>query len=126
MKLYLIDKNSKNKTKLMNLGGKIAFEKLNKLIDAGQTILIRRISEESGSQSDFRIRKVPQEMKTDRGYKTIRAYYLVNLEFGRAGFENFVPKEVSYEQTLRFRSLDRAINMLESKQKLPRADWVIG
>ena len=121
MKIYLIDKSSNKK--LINLGGKIAFDKLNKFIDAGHTILVRKIQDVS--QSDFRIRKVPEEMKTDRGFKTLKAYYLVNLEIGKEGFENFSPKEVSYEQTMRFHSLERAINMLESKQKLIRADWVI-
>ena len=122
MKIFLIDKSSNKK--LVNLGGKITFLKLNQFIDKGHTVLVRRIQD--GSQSDFRIRKVPEEMKTDRGYKTLKAYYLVNLEIGKEGFENFSPKEVSYEQTLRFHSLERAINMLQTKQKLIRADWVIG
>ncbi len=122
MKIYLIDKSSNKK--LVNLGGKIALDKLNKFIEAGHTIMVRKIAD--GGQSDFRIRKVPQEMKTDRGFKMIKAYYVVNMEIGKEGFENFSPKEVSYEQTMRFRSLDRAMNMLESKQKLAKRDWVIG
>jgi len=121
MKIYLIDKSSNNK--LVNLGGKITLAKLNQLLNSKNTILLREVS--GVSQSDFRIRKVPEIHKMDRGYKTIKAFYHVNLELGKTGFENFSPKEVSYEQNLRFHSLDRLLNMLEAKQKIKRADWII-
>ena len=122
MKIYLIEKTSDKR--LINLGGKIALDKLNTLLNKGDTILLRNIDRES--QTDLRIRKVPEEKKMDRGYKTIKAYYIINLEMGKRGFESFSPKQVSFEQNLRFAGLDRAINMLEVKQGLKRADWVIG
>ena len=122
MKIYLIDKTSPSK-KLVNLGGKIAIDKLNKLLNGGNSVLLRNIDGES--QTDLRIRKVPQTRKMDRGYKIIKAYYTINLEIGRKGFEAFSPKQVVFEQNLRFSSLDRLANMLESKQKLKRADWII-
>jgi len=107
----------------VNLGGKITLDKLNFFLNQGNTILIRDIT--GTTQSDLRLRKVPEEMKTDRGYKKIKAYYMVNLEIGKTGFEQFSPKQVSFEQNLRFASLERALNMLETKQGLKRADWVI-
>ncbi len=122
MKIYLIDKTLSSK-KILNLGGKIALDKLNKLLDAGNTVLIRNIT--GGTQSDFRIRRVAESRKMDRSCKTVKAHYLVNLEMGKQGFETFSPKEAGYEQTLRFHSLDRALNMLEAKQKLLRANWVL-
>jgi hypothetical protein len=122
MKIYLVDKSANKK--LVNLGGKITRVKLNQLINAGNTVMVRNIAD--GLQSDYRIRKVPEVKKMDRGYKTIKAYYTVNLEMGEEGFENFLPKKVSYEQNFRFSGLDRALNMLEAKQKLTTRDWVIG
>jgi len=122
MKIYSIDKTSNNR--VANLGAKITLAKLNQLLNTRNTILVRNIAD--GAQFDFRIKKVPEEKKMDKGYKTIKAYYLVNLEIGKEGFEAFSPKIVSYEQNMRFHSLERALNMLESKQNLKRADWIIG
>lgn len=124
MKIYLIDKNSKNKTKLVNLGGKITFAKIDNATMQGNTILLRDIT--NGMQTDYRIRRVKEETKKDRGFKTLKAFYVVNIEIGKEGFDSFYPKKVSLEQTFRFHSLERAINMLEAKQGLKRADWVIG
>jgi hypothetical protein len=121
MKLYLIEKTSSKR--LVNLGGKIPLDKLNKELDKGNTVLIRHI--DGDMQTDFRIRKVPQIRKMDRGYKTIKAFYVVNVELGKTGFDIFFPKKVNHEQHLRFHSLERAINMLEEKQNLKRADWLI-
>lgn len=108
---------------MINLGGKIALDKLNAMLDNGNTILVREINGEL--QSDIRIRKVGQVRKMDKGYKTIKAHYMVNIELGKTGFENFIPKEIKNEQSLRFHSLDRALNMLEVKEGLKRRDWVI-
>ena len=121
MNIYLIDKSANKK--LINLGGKITLDKLNMILNGGNSILLREIV--GDSQTDLRIRKVPQARKMDRGYKTIKAYYTVNLEMGKKGFETFSPKQVSYEQNLRFSGLIRAINMLEAKQKLNKADWIV-
>jgi len=121
MKIYLIEKTSDKR--LVNLGGKITLDKLNTLLNKGNTVLLRNIS--GNTQTDLRLRKVPEEMKTDKGYKMIKAYYVINIEIGKKGFEDFSPKEVSFEQNLRFASLDRAINQLEIKQGLKRADWVM-
>lgn len=121
MKIYLIEKKFANK--LINLGGKIDLTSLNKELNLGNTIILRNV--EGEIQTDFRIRKVPEVRKRDRGYKTIKAFYVINLEIGKKGFENFSPKEVINEQNLRFRSLDRLIIMLEAKQKLNKADWLI-
>ena len=119
MRIYLIEKTSNKK--LINLGGKIALSKLNEELERGNTILIKNI--EGELQSDIRIRKVPEVHKRDRGYKTIKAFYAVNIELSKTGSENFFPKEAYNEQNLRFHNLDRAINMLEAKQRLNRADW---
>jgi hypothetical protein len=125
MKIYLIDKQSnKNSDKLVNLGGKITLEKLHKFLDEKNTILVR--NSDGRTQTDFRIHKVPETKKRDRGYRIIKAFYVVNMEMGEEGFEDFVPKKVIHEQNLRFRGLDRLLNMLEAKQNLLRADWIIG
>jgi hypothetical protein len=121
MKIFLIDKSSNKK--LVNLGGKITFDKLNTLLNNGNSILLR--SSDGKTQSDLRIRKVPELKKMDRGYKTIKAFYTINLEMGNEGFEAFSPKKVIFEQNYRFAGLERAINMLEAKQGLKRADWII-
>ena len=89
MKIYLIDKSSNNK--LINLGAKITLDKLNGFLNKGNALLVRNIT--GGVQSDFRIRKVPEAKKIDRGYKTIKAHYMVNLEMGDEGFEAFSPKK---------------------------------
>ena len=109
--------------RLISLGGKTALKKITNILNLGSSILLRDSDERM--QSDFRIRKVPEEMKTDRGYKMIKAFYMINLEMGKTGFETFSPKQVIFEQNLRFSGLDRAINMLEVKQSLKRADWLI-
>ena len=121
MKIFLIDKSSNKK--MINLGGKITFDKLNSLINAGNSILLR--SARGTIQSDLRIKKVPQKTKMDRGYNKIKAYYTVNLQVGKEGFENFSPKQVTFEQNLRFANLDRLVNMLDRKQGIKRGDWVI-
>lgn len=121
MKIFLIDKASNKK--MINLGGKIALEKLSKLLNEGNSILLRNTN--GRTQTDLRIRKVPQEKKMDRGYKIIKAYYTINLEMGDEGFETFSPKKVIFEQNLRFANLERLINMLEAKQNLLRANWII-
>lgn len=121
MKIFLIDKAANKK--LVNLGGKISFDKLNIILNNGNSILLR--NSDGKTQSDLRIRKVPEVRKTDRGYKTIKAFYTVNLEMGNDSFESFAPKKVIFEQNYRFAGLDRLINMLEAKQNLKRADWVI-
>ena len=121
MKIYLIEKTEDKK--LINLGGKITREKLDKEIGKGNTILIRNI--EGEFQSDMRLRKVPEAHKRDRGFKKIKAFYSLNLEFGKKGFETSFPREAFNEQNFRFHSLERAIGMLELKQKLNRRDWLI-
>ena len=122
MKIFSYGKATNEKE--INLGGKIKFDKLNSILNTGGHILIRNVQD--GMQTDYRIRRIPQAKKMDRGYKIIKAYYIVNFEMGNEGFEKFIPKRVVLEQNLRFHSLDRAINMLELKQNLKRADWIIG
>lgn len=122
MKIFQIDKTSSDK-KLINLGGKIAFEKLNTVLNSGNSIMLRVVH--GNIQSELRIKKVAQATKMDRGYKTIKAYYTVNIQVGKEGFENFFPKQITFEQNLRFANLDRLVNMLERKQGIKRGDWVI-
>ena len=70
MKIFLIDKSSNKK--LVNLGGKITFDKLRELLDKGHSILLR--TSDGKTQSDLRIRKVPELRKMDRGYKIIKPF----------------------------------------------------
>jgi hypothetical protein len=121
MKIYLIEKTATKK--LINLGGKITLDRLNKELDKGNTVLLRIINGET--QTDLRLRKVPEIRKKDRGYKIIKAFYALNIEFGKKDFDIFSPKVVLNEQNLRFHSLERAINMLQAKQRLNRADWLV-
>lgn len=121
MQIYLIEKRSNKR--LINLGAKITLERLNEELERGNSLLLRRIV--GDIQSDFRLRKVPEIKRRDRKDKTIKAFYSANLEMGKKGFETFSPKEVSYEQNLRFASLERAINMIEANQRLKRTDWII-
>lgn len=122
MKIYLVEKSSSKR--LINLGGKITLERLNNELNRGNTIFIQDISGEL--QTEYRLRKVAQTLKKDRGaYKSIKAFYVLNLQLSKTGSENFLPRQISNEQNFRFHSLERAINMLESKSKLNRADWLI-
>lgn len=121
MQIYLLEKTSTKR--LINLGAKITLNRLNNELNKGNTILIRSI--EGDFQSDIRLRKVPETTKMDRGFRTVKEFYVANMELGKKGFEKFFPKEVSHEQNLRFASLERALNMLEVKQKINRADWIV-
>jgi len=121
MNIYLIEKT--NDKRMINLGAKITLERLDKELNLGKTILLRII--DSSFQTDFRLRKVPEVTKLDRGYKKVKSHYLANIEFGREGFDKFFPKEVLNEKNLRFTNLERAINMIEAKQKINRRDWII-
>jgi hypothetical protein len=110
--------------KLIGLGGKTALTKISSLLNSGSSILLRQSDEKM--QYDFRIRKVPEQKKQDRGFlKIIKEYYILNIEVGKPGFHEFVPKESLNEQSFRFRSLDRALNMLETKQGIKKVDWLI-
>ena len=121
MKIYLIEKSSQKR--LVNLGGKITMAKLISELERGNTIFIKDISGEM--QTEYRLRKINQRTKMDRGYKTIKAYYVLNLQLSKTGSEDYSPRQISNEQNFRFHSLERAINMLESKSQLNRADWLI-
>jgi hypothetical protein len=121
MKIFYYAANS---GKLINLGGKIKISQLNLILNQGSSILIRTIKNEM--QYDFRIRKVPQQTKRDRReVKVIKEYYLLSVEVGKEHFDEFIPKKVMNEQTFRFRSLERAINMLQEKQNIKKDDWII-
>jgi len=110
--------------RLISLGGKTALKKITNILNLGSSILLRDSDERM--QSDFRIRKVPEQKKQDRGkIKIIKEYYILSIEVGRPGFHEFRPKQVMNEQSFRFRSLDRAINMLETKQGIKKSDWII-
>jgi len=108
---------------MINLGGKITFDKLNSLLNAGNSILLRHIT--GNLQSDLKIKKIPKKTKIDRGYNKIKEYYTVNVQMGDLGFENFSPRQLRYEQNLRFANLDRLVNMFDRKQGIKRGDWVI-
>jgi hypothetical protein len=110
--------------KLINLGGKIKLSQLNSLLNQKRTILLRNLNR--GLQYDFRIRKVPEENKMIRGQmKLIKEYYILSVEVGNEHFDDFSPKQTLDEQKFRFRSLERALNMLQEKQNIKRADWII-
>ncbi len=121
MKIYLIEKSENRK--MINAGGKIKFEKLKEWLNSKNSVLL--VNSDGKTQSNLRIRKVPEKRIMDRGYKIVKAHYIVNLEMGNEGFENFTPKKVIFEQNYRFANLDRLLNMLEAKQGLIRRDWVI-
>jgi len=110
--------------KLNNLGAKIQLKKLDNILNLGSSILLREVG--GNFQHDFRIRKVPERKKEDRGMiKIVKEFYILSIEVGKQGFHEFRPKQVMNEQEFRFRSLDRAINMLEVKQGVKKADWII-
>ncbi|MBM3247591.1 hypothetical protein FJZ17_03590 [Candidatus Pacearchaeota archaeon] len=120
MKIFYYTQTSK----LLSLGGKTELRKINSILNQGNSILLR--VEDRTMQHDFRLRKIPEQKKQDRGeIKIIKEYYILSVEVGRPGFHDFRPKQVLNEQEFRFRSLERAINMLETKQGIKKADWLI-
>jgi hypothetical protein len=110
--------------RLISLGGKVQISKIDSILNQRSSILLR--VEDKTMQYDFRLRKIPEQKKMDRGkIKIVKEYYILSLEVGRSGFHEFRPKKVMNEQDFRFRSLERAANMLETKQGIKKADWLI-
>lgn len=120
MKIFYYAGNSK----LISLGGKTQLSKINSILNQGSSILLRL--DDGRMQYDFRLRKIPEKKKQDRGtIKIIKEYYILSVEVGKPGFHEFRPKQAMNEQEFRFRSLERALNMLETKQGIKKADWLI-
>jgi hypothetical protein len=119
MKIYHIKKTGESK----NLGAKIEFNQLMQLIKSG-TIMLRNIN--GDLQEDFRIRFIPEERKRDRGsLKIIKSYFILGIEIGKKGFDNYFPREIFNEEKKRFRSIERLAVYLEGARNIKIEDWII-
>lgn len=101
---------------MTNLGGKIKLAKLNKLLDSGASILVRKIIE--GQQEDFRIKIYYLNPK-----KTRKNYSLV-IEMGKLGFDETIPRKCMTEEKFKFGNLKDLLESIAKNFGLIKEDWV--
>ena len=114
MKIYSIEKKPVVKT--TNLGGKIKLDKLNKLLNSGASILVRKIID--CQQEDFRIKIYYLDPKKSR-----KNYSLV-VEMGKLGFDEVIPRKCMTDERFKFGNLNDLLDGVAKNFGLKKEDWV--